>query len=49
MENQKNIEKQFSECLMGNSRVKKKRFYWGTKCIKFENTKAIAHKNKKSP
>ena len=49
MENQKELEKIFSECLKENSRLKKKRSYWSTKCRKLESTECcLVHKNKRS-
>ena len=41
MENQKELEKILSECLVENSRLKKKRSYWNTKCRKAESTEDV--------
>ena len=42
MENQKELEKILIECLMENSRLKKKRSYWSTKSRKLESTEDVA-------
>lgn len=41
MENQKELSKILSECLMENSRLKKKISYWSNKCRKFNVLKKI--------
>ena len=41
MENQKELEKILNECLVKNSRHKKKRSYWSTKCRKHESTEDV--------
>ena len=41
MENQKKHEKILSECFAENSRLKKKRSCWSTKCRKLEITEDV--------
>ena len=42
MKNQNEPENILSECLTENSRLKKKRSYWSTKCRKLETTEDVA-------
>ena len=40
-ENQKELEKTSRECLTENSMLKKKIYYWSTKCKKLESTEDV--------
>ena len=46
MENQKEPQKILSEFWTENSRIKKKRSYWSTKCRKLESTEDVTLRTK---